>query len=384
MKNSILKTTLVVSLVLFLTGETFAIPAFARKYNMSCNVCHLAAPKLKPYGEEFAANGFQLKDKEPVRFFRNTGDDELLLMRELPIALRFELWGQYENGKTVNDDFKTPYILKFLSGGNIFKDVSYYFYFFISERGKLAGIEDAYVMFNNIAKTGLDAYIGQFQASDPLFKRELRLELEDYKIYSSKVGYSLATLKYERGVMLNYTLPTNTDIVAEIVNGNGIDTEDLFDNDNNKNVLLRLSQKLNKNLRIGAFGYYGKEDFDSTKNELWMAGTDATIDIEPVQLNVQYIYRNDNNPDLLVGTTKATKTQGGFVELVFAPKGDKSKWLATLLYNKISSDKSYLNYESYTANLTYLLARNLRLIGEYTYLKDAKTSRVSLGIFTAF
>ncbi|MGB9695671.1 MAG: hypothetical protein ACP5P3_05935 [Ignavibacteria bacterium] len=384
MQNSILKTILVLNLILLFTSETFSIPAFARKYNMSCNVCHLAAPKLKPYGEEFASNGFQLKDKEPVRFFRNTGDDELLLMRELPIALRFELWGQYENGTTVNGDFKTPYILKFLSGGNIFKNVSYYFYFFISERGKLAGIEDAYVMFNDIAKTGLDAYVGQFQASDPLFKRELRLELEDYKIYSTRVGYSLATLKYERGIMLNYTLPTNTDIVAEIVNGNGIDTEDIFDNDNNKNVLLRLSQRLNKNVRVGTFGYYGKEDFDSTRNELWMAGADATIDLEPIQLNVQYLYRNDNNPDLLVGTTNKAKTQGGFVELVLAPKGDKSKWLATLLFNKISSDKSYLNYESYTANLTYLIARNIRLIGEYSYLKETKTSRVSLGLFTAF
>lgn len=37
-----------------------------------------------------------------------------------------------------------------MSGGNIAKDISYYFYYFISERGEMAGIEDAFVMFNDL------------------------------------------------------------------------------------------------------------------------------------------------------------------------------------------------------------------------------------------
>ena len=34
--------------------------------------------------------------------------------------------------------------------------------------------------------------------------------------------------------------------------------------------------------------------------------------------------------------------------------------------------------------LSYLLARNVRLVGEYTYIKDTKTSKVTLGIVSAF
>ena len=57
-----------------------AIPAFARKYGFSCSTCHIAAPKLKAYGDEFAGNAFQLPDEdEPVRAFRDVGDDRLLL-----------------------------------------------------------------------------------------------------------------------------------------------------------------------------------------------------------------------------------------------------------------------------------------------------------------
>ena len=44
-------------LLLFPADESLAIPAFARKYRFSCNTCHVAPPKLKAYGDEFAGNG---------------------------------------------------------------------------------------------------------------------------------------------------------------------------------------------------------------------------------------------------------------------------------------------------------------------------------------
>lgn len=38
-------------------------------------------------------------------------------------------------------------------------------------RGReIAGLEDAFIMFNNLFKTNLDLYVGQFQVSDPLLK----------------------------------------------------------------------------------------------------------------------------------------------------------------------------------------------------------------------
>ncbi len=370
-----------------LLRDANAIPAFARKYNMSCNVCHSPFPKLKPYGEEFAANGFQLPDKEPARYFKKTGDDLLLLMREIPIALRFELFGQYENSRDVNPDLRTPYILKFMSGGNIYKDISYYFYYFISERGEMAGIEDAFVMFNNVFsnKIDLDLYAGQFQVSDPLFKRELRLPQEDYAIYTVKPGRTLASLKYDRGIMTTYAAPTKTDFTLEVLSGNGLGTGETFDVDKYKNVLFRASQEVTPFLRIGGFGYYGKEQPDSVSNEMYMAGADLTLGNDKIELNAQYVYRSDINPAMTpVKPNERVKTQGGFVELTFSPQGDKSRITGSLLYNYVDSDFKELKYQSYTGNLNYLLARNIRLVGEYTYMKETKTSRVTLGFISAF
>ena len=364
-----------------------AIPAFARKYNMSCNVCHSPFPKLKPYGEDFAANGFQLPDKEPARYFKKTGDDLLLLMKEIPLALRFELFGQYENSRDVNPDLRTPYILKFMSGGNIYKDISYYFYYFISERGEMAGIEDAFVMFNNIfsKKIDLDLYAGQFQVSDPLFKRELRLTQEDYAIYTVKPGRTLASLKYDRGIMTTYSAPTKTDFTLEVVSGNGLGTGEVFDVDKYKNIMFRASQEVTPFLRVGGFGYYGKEQPDSISNEMYIAGADLTLGNDKLELNAQYVYRSDLNPAMTsVKPTERVKTQGGFVELIYSPQGDKSRITGSLLYNYVDSDFKDLKYQSYTGSLNYLLARNIRLVGEYTYMKETKISRFTLGFITAF
>jgi len=386
MKRIIILITLIL-IILFQAYDASAIPAFARKYNMSCNVCHAPFPKLKPYGEEFAANGFQLPDKEPARYFKKTGDDLLLLMRELPIALRLELYGEYENNRKANTDFQTPYILKFMSGGNIYKDISYYFYFFISERGEMVGIEDAFASFNNVFsdKIDFDITAGQFQVSDPLFKRELRLTQEDYKIYTVKPGHSLASLKYDRGLMFNYGAPTKTDLSAQVLNGSGIGTTELFDVDNYKNFMFRASQEVLPYFRVGGFGYYGKEQPDTISNELYMAGADLTLGNDKIELNGQYVYRSDSNPYMISGSEPTrTNTQGGFVELLVAPKGDKSRFVGSLLYNYVESDIKELDYRSYTAGLNYLLARNIRLIGEYTYIQDTKTSRFTVGIISAF
>lgn len=352
----------------FVYETALCIPAFARKYDMSCTVCHApAAPKLKPYGEEYAANGFQLPDKEPLRYFRDTGDDRLLLLREIPLAFRFEMRG-YLDAKYWRWDTQSPYLLKLLSGGQIAKDIAYYFYFFLSEQGH-TGIEDAFVMFNNVFDTGLDITIGQFQISDPLFKRELRLPLEDYRIYTTQVGKSDVTLKYDRGMMLSYGLPTSTDIILSIVNGNGIGPiqASSFDTDSYVHLMLRVSQDISQHLRLGAFGYSGKEvqpmfvTFEAS--QVRMMGSDATITLEPIELNLQYVYRSDSNPQFFTGGPKAL-TRGGFAEVIFALEADKSDWFLSGLYNIVLTRFIPERYETLACGFHYLPKRNVRFTVE--------------------
>jgi hypothetical protein len=370
-----------------------AIPAFARKYQMTCKTCHTPFPKLKPYGEEFAANGYVIKDKDAPRYNIDTGDDFLSLIRDLPLAVRLDGFFTYNNSATKQLDFASPFMMKFLSGGEITKNISYFFYFIFSEMGEIAGIEDAFLMFNNLFHSSLDFSIGQFQVSDPIFKRELRLTLEDYRIFATEVGDSSVTLTYDRGVMLSYDLPTRTSVTVEVVNGSGIGQSNIFqnlDSDKYKNFVLRLSQDAGQHLRLGGFGYLGKEKPEAAANSLWMAGADATVTAKPFELNLQYVERHDDNPFFAVSDlvpADGIKTRGGFAELVYLPKGDDSRWYLAGLYNYVNSDLDELDYSSATLHYGRMIRRNMRATAEFTYVFDSvykDYGRFSLGLITAF
>lgn len=390
---------LLVAAGLLLPEPASAIPAFARRYKISCNTCHAPMPRLKEYGEEFAGNGFVIPEEEKARDYVSEGDDLLWLNRDFPLAVRFDAYGVFDEGKATETDLQTPWGLKLLSGGTLYKSIGYYFYFYMSERGEVAGIEDAYVHFNDIAGSSLDLLVGQFQTSDPLMKRELRLTFEDYQIYKTSVGYSGIDLTYDRGLMLLYGIEgTGTDLAAMVVNGNGkgeADADRKFDNDKCKNFGFRAAQAVSDYATIGGFFYAGREEFAGErtagtayeKNEVAYWGPDVRIAAGPLAFTGQYLMRTDENPSFLAsapGENRDLETEGVIAELVVAPFGDRSRTHYTALYNWVETDCCQGDYETATIGASYLLSRNLRLTGEYTYDLDAEKSRAVAGIVSAF
>ncbi len=389
MKKHLLATT-AAALAAFAVSNLDAMPAFARKYQMSCKTCHAPFPKLKPYGEEFAGNGFVIKDKDTPRYYIETGDDALSLLREVPLALRLEGFLAYNNGDRKQIDFTSPHLMKLLSGGEITKNISYYFYFYLSERGEVAGLEDAFLMFNDLLGTDVDLVVGQFQVSDPLFKRELRLTLEDYLIYKTRPGRSRASLTYDRGLMLTTGLPGDIDLALEVVNGTGIGEADIFrnfDEDKYKNVLLRLSRDFSPTARLGAFGYVGKERQEGVDSSVWMVGGDATFGAAPFELNLQFVERRDSEPFFSTGPAGEVRTRGAFAELIYLPRGDDSRWYGVGLLNWVDSNRPELEAVSVTASLGYMLRRNMRAVVEFTQVLDGPAGdhpRLAVGLVTAF
>jgi hypothetical protein len=379
-------------LILISAEKTIAIPAFARKYQISCQVCHSPAiPRLKAFGEEFAANGFRMEKYESPRYFIQTGDDKLSLFRELPLAIRFDGFATYNFDKSEKAEFASPYILKLLSGGELSDKLSYYFYFLMNEGGSIVGVEDAFLMYHDLFKSGINFYIGQFQACDPLFKGELRYTLEEYRIYDVAPGNSNANLKYERGIIVEKPFSTGTTVTAELLNGCGIDYHE-FDTDKYKNLMFRVSQAVGENLTVGLFTYNGKEalsdGYSSFPNKILMYGPDVKINFrDRFIFGVQYVRRTDSEIFNYSDAQRRSDilTQGGFAEVTYSPKGDMSKWYLTGLFNMVESEMNELDYRSATIHAGYLLRRNVRLVSEYTYqFSGASYGRVNVGFVSAF
>lgn len=395
-KRILLLPLFTILLSFFVITELSAIPAFARKYQISCQVCHNPFPSLKPFGEDFAGNGFRMTEYEAPRYFIQTGDDKLSLLRELPLAIRIDGIATINSGNSGILDISSPSGIKILFGGELSDKLSYYFYFYMSEWGNVAGVEDAFITYSDLFGTGINISAGQFQACDPFYKRELRLTVEDIEIIKAVPGTSQVSLKYERGLMLDYEIPgLGTGIVAELLNGNGLNhggDESLFDKDKYKNLLVYLAQPVGKVLTVGLLAYTGREIVSDAPDKLAcgvrMLGPAVNLDFnERLRINAQYIFRTDSRIYDPENTEwrMPVKTSGGYFEMILTPRGDQSKWYMAGLLNYVESDFSPLNYKSATINAGHLLRRNIRLFSEFTLADDGdRYGKFSLGFTAAF
>lgn len=365
--------------LLVLTGTALvpsvsqAIPAFARRYAVSCAQCHDPIPRLNAFGEMFAGHGFRMVAGEAPADTLATDDPLLALGRTLPLAVRFDAHVQAYGKDPVDPDFQAPFGLKLLSSAPLSPSLSYYFYFFLAERGEVGGVEDAFLMWNDVGGRPLDLSFGQFQVSDPLFKRELRLMFDDYAVYRARMGEQKADLTYDRGFLAALDWRGFT-VTAELVNGNGkgAAADGWFDDDPNKNLFGHVTRDVVPGLRVGAMGYYGWQKppgLAGADNTFWYAGVDATLDAGPVQVNGQYLRRQDEAPTF-DPLEAESKLDGAFVEVLLVPPAQR--WYAFALWNRLEADRPILDprmggpagvdrYSSFSGGAGWLAMRNVRV-----------------------
>ncbi|NIQ00956.1 MAG: hypothetical protein GWM98_05275, partial [Nitrospinaceae bacterium] len=182
-----------------LASAAEAIPVFARRYRVSCALCHIGFPKLNSFGEAFAGNGYQFPGQDLSDQQVETGDDKLQLLNRLPLAVRADGFFRARNDTRTRTDFESPFIIKILSSAPLKEDIAYYFYFLFDERGDVGGVEDAFIVFNDgFQGVDLDLRIGQFQVTDIVFPREQRLTFQDFTYYITEISASGFDLTYDR------------------------------------------------------------------------------------------------------------------------------------------------------------------------------------------
>jgi hypothetical protein len=376
----------------------------------------MPVPRLNPVGEAFAANGFEFTPGE-LRDTIQTGDPLLQLQRNFPLAIRYDAYltslSKRNNGQVIVDQ-QFPWVVKLLSGGQVAKNISYYAYFLLAERGEVAGLEDAYIQFTDIGGSGVSAIVGQFQVSDPLFKRELRLEYEDYQPYRVRVGLSPIDLTYDRGVMALWSPWSGSDLALQIVNGRGLNAGNAarqMDEDGFKNFAVRFSQDAFGPLRLGVFGYVGDERDAGVTNRVRVWGPDATLGLgNKGELNLQFLRRWDEDPFFGscspaspcpggLTTNPSARVDAGFAEGLFWPTGPAGRWYFSALGNFIEADRPVVSlrlgeqlapenflqrYVSAGFGVHYLLRRNVRLLGEGSWDFEREQARLVTGFSTAF
>src|SRR5690606_6705569 len=266
---------LVLAAPLLTPAVAWSMPEFARRYSLSCSVCHDAFPRLNAFGQNFADMNYKLPNWRTANTL-DLGDERLALPERPPFAVRMQAYVQARDGEEIdpitgftgNDsdfDFQAPYLVKLLSSSPLSDDITYYFYGIFAEKGGNGEvvIEDAWFRHADLFGTGVGMQLGQFQVSDLMFPREVRLTFQDF------YAYRAAGITYDRGVILDRGVG-RLDLAVGAVNGNGItDNFDIdspgfrrpdamFDNDNRKSLFGRVGIPAGP-FDLGVFALVGKQ-----------------------------------------------------------------------------------------------------------------------------
>jgi len=386
---------LFIMLLLFtlIPTKSGAMPVFARKYDMSCLTCHAAYPKLNEFGEQFAADNMRLPNWKDTT--RSGGDDMLALPDTVPLALRTQAYVQKREATAIDPetgvevsadtDIQSPYLIKLLSSAPLSDHITYYFYAIFAEKGGNGEtiVEDAWFRHDDIFSTDIGMMLGQFQVSDLMFAREVRLTFQDYMVYR------MAGLTYDRGLVFDYAAGP-VDLSLGWVNGNGIEEnftinspgykrpDHLFDNDSGKAIFGRVGSEV-AGVGFGLFGYSGAQ-----KNATGIAGTDSGdrdtdklsygIDLSGMVGGKTYWFAQllQNEWDGFIDPAINYKWFGGFVGVDYI---HSDRWAYSLLYNYTdandfeNTDTIYegIDMNSLTFTVSYYFMRNVKGIIEFNY-----------------
>jgi len=422
------------------TSYLFSVPYFSRKYEISCSNCHTIAPDLNKKGEDFLRKGYKLEGKKDFEDKINIKDDFLYLSKAVPISFLLDLKATAFEKMEFNDfnreyekkskaDFQFPYTFKLLSGGILYKNISYYLSY-LKERSVYSSFLDFYLYIKLFNSFPLYLKFGQFPVSDQLFKSNLKEEENDYNIFIESPNYSTTNLYYDRGIQFIYS-KSNLDFIFGVYNGNNrfqfymssivlpnpynvpnVNEYIEYDYDYNKNYSFRI-KKVFSNSGFGLFYYSGRDNWKITvfdgdyrqkwvKNKLYYIGFDFTTKIkEKIKINAQYIERNDDNlsvsPYYYEYTYfKNSKLKGGFFEILFFPKRYEGNYVFYLLYNKGNSQlpeftfynrtQEYyeLDFSNISFGFNYLFSRNTKLLLEYRRNFKNELNKFTVGFLAFF
>ena len=368
-----------------------AIPAFARQYNLSCNTCHAAFPKLNSFGQDFIANNYRLDGWKEGTLA--TGDDMLALPKTVPLSLRAQAYVKARESNNINPDtgattdkaswdFQSPFLLKLLSSAPLSDHMTYYFYGILAEQGDngTAFVEDAWISHDNVFGSGVELLFGQFQVSDLMFPRETRLTAQDF------LPYSMAGITYERGAIFNRDIGS-VNLALGAVNGNGIDSsssansagyrrpETQFDNNTSKSVFGRIGGDIGP-AKVGLFGLSGKQasggaiasyaitQDGARETDKRVLGLDFSGDDGQLYWYGQLLWNRWSN-FLDDSPTVNRSWNGGFVGADYVYS---ERWVYSLLYNRASA-KDFrgtntlyegIELNSLSATASYYFMRNAK------------------------
>lgn len=345
-----------------------AIPQFAKKYQVSCNTCHVGVPKLNPFGEKFRLNSYQLPgtiETTPVWQEENlplSGMPHTMYMaRNVKNNMAMDTPNGIPEGKQLQvNTFQAAF--EFFSGGTLGPHLSYLAFLEIETEPVVAvegeetaengghhkvltgssgeeevaaiGTETAvllhqlFITYNNLANIwgedigNLNLKMGFFHLETPFNSlRKLTGHSSPYLIYSvSPVqgGFKLANrqLGIAAGGWLG-SMRLGFEYELAVVNG----TNNRIDTNLSKDFYGRWAVNWREKLRVGGLAYWGRQNIGGGSNlrvendSFYRIGLDISLQLRSgINIFGQWLRGYDDDVDAKIHDLQAFQFDGAFIE----------------------------------------------------------------------
>lgn len=222
-------------------GTASALPAFARRYQVSCNLCHTGYPKLNNVGQSFKERGFRLE--------RETSFDSREWLRSLPISGR----AAFNHGFVEGDESESEGAVKLVSAGNLGDRFSYWvddglrFYSKPGQDPTHVEPDNAYLRYELSRRGGVYLRGGRMEMDLP-FTQTRSAHLFEYDVYDAFGPDALGERK--DGIELGGALKGDSRWSLGLFAGENSERDDDF------SVFMRAAVPCRLH-RIGAFAHLG-------------------------------------------------------------------------------------------------------------------------------
>ncbi len=362
-----------------LPSPSSAVPVFARKYGVSCTMCHSSVPRLNDFGARYRANGYRLPGREK--------DEKTVLESPPPVALRTSGGYTYEKNDNSGDAPQTSGFrmngLDLLSAGLVAPKIGYVMVYTpeIAEsrhvEGQTGNLEMASVVFSRVGSEWLNVRTGRFEPAYVAFSVKRRLSISSYDVYDFGAPGGVVFSETQTGIELTGNGPGfgrgwRFGYAAGWLNGSETNRSDDVPADFYARAacVFGPGEGQTAGQRFGVTGYFGSARTssadslltDQSRQSFYRVGVDASLNVRMVNLALQYLFGKDDKS--LWGTVDDFDFSGGFAELTLTPRTD---FVAFGRFDMVKpSEEANSDTMRITGGARYYFVDNLALHVEYS------------------
>jgi hypothetical protein len=323
-----------------------AIPVFAHRYGLTCQMCHTAIPHLTAYGEAFRARGYRLPGNPPRGAF--------------PVAVKVNLQYGSETSrglpKAVVDEVEV------LTGGSIGKRGSYFAEQYVVDGGLPGRTRDLWAGWRitpDSARIPVSLRGGQFTLDLPVDPETFRETTDHYAIWDQSAGENpFAFFEPKTGL---------TASAGDQVRGLSASIAAVMGHEPGSGLASRgvdrylYVQHAAGNVVVSAYRYDGMRPIDGTGDRFWREG--AGLSIAQGRARFDAVYQRGF--DAHASADGALVSSGAFAQLRY----DLSSRMFAVARYDATQDTAFSR--ALIAGAGYRLARNARLTVFDTLHRDA-------------